>query len=384
MPKTLHVIKGFYRYFPAVGGYLANLAICAMTLIVTVTAVTRYVFNWTPGWADSVCAFLVAFTVFMGAGYTLAKGEHVRITFLFKKLPPGIQLAVELVCGLLALLYVGYLAYSTTELAMMSSRLNSRTPDGLLLTPLQIWLPIGLLMLMVAIVRVHCDHQSGNSGTARRRKKEPAAKARGGFAKEFGPPGDIGLWQPPESDLIGESNKTMSYEHIKHSKVPQFDLVPQIGRVPRMVIDLNPEEEGRASQITREAILIDFHSHPIVLPKNMEEYESYSRRGRYHTGYAGLKQAGLTACFDGMGSLAYISSTVGWQFEDVVYELGMRFSDFDHHRNEVTLGRFADDIRRAKKRARSRSSRIWRISGRSVTVWIGLTFSMGWGSAARG
>jgi len=57
-----------------------------------------------------------------------------------------------LVCGVLALLYVGYLAYSTTELAMMSSRLNSRTPDGLLLTPLQIWLPIGLLMLIVAIV----------------------------------------------------------------------------------------------------------------------------------------------------------------------------------------------------------------------------------------
>jgi TRAP-type C4-dicarboxylate transport system permease small subunit len=150
--KVLHLIKCFYKYFPTLGCFLANLAVCAMTLIVTVTAVTRYVFNWTPGWADSVCAFLVAFAVFMGAGYSLMKGEHVRITFLFKKLPPGIQLAVELVCGLLALLYVGYLAYSTTELAMMSSRLNSRTPDGLLLAPLQVWLPIGLLMLMVALI----------------------------------------------------------------------------------------------------------------------------------------------------------------------------------------------------------------------------------------
>jgi TRAP-type C4-dicarboxylate transport system permease small subunit len=122
-----------------------------MALIVTVTSVTRYVFNWTPGWADSICAFLVAFSVFMGAGHVLMKGAHVRITFVFKKLPPVVQLAVELICGLLALLYIGYLVYSTTELAMTSFRLNSRTPDGLLLTPLQLWLPIGLLMFMVAI-----------------------------------------------------------------------------------------------------------------------------------------------------------------------------------------------------------------------------------------
>ena len=27
----------------------------------------------------------------------------------------------------------------------------------------------------------------------------------------------------------------------------------------------------------------------------------------------------------------------------------MRFSEFDHDRNEVIIGRFADDIRRAKK-----------------------------------
>jgi TRAP-type C4-dicarboxylate transport system permease small subunit len=149
--KILCAIKGVYRYFPSVGYFLANLAVCAMAVIVTVASVTRYVFNWTPGWADSICAFLVAFSVFMGAGYVLIKGEQVRITFIFNKLPAVAQRAVELICGLLALLYVGYLAYSTAELAMMSSRLNSRTPDGLLLAPLQVWLPIGLLMLMVAI-----------------------------------------------------------------------------------------------------------------------------------------------------------------------------------------------------------------------------------------
>jgi TRAP-type C4-dicarboxylate transport system permease small subunit len=150
--KRLRFIMGFYRFFPRVGWVLANLAVAAMAILVTVTAISRYVFNWTPGWADSVCAFLVAFAVFMGAGYTLMKEQHVRITFAFKKLPLRVQNAVELVCGFLALLYVGYLIYSTSELALMSYRLNSRTPDGLLLSPLQIFLPIGLLMLFVALL----------------------------------------------------------------------------------------------------------------------------------------------------------------------------------------------------------------------------------------
>ena len=60
----------------------------------------------------------------------------------------------------------------------------------------------------------------------------------------------------------------MSFEHIKHSSVPHFELVPQIGRVPGIVIHLNPIEEDRASQINREAVLIDFHSHPIVLQEH--------------------------------------------------------------------------------------------------------------------
>jgi TRAP-type C4-dicarboxylate transport system permease small subunit len=150
--KRLSLINGVYNFFPKIGWVLANLAIVAMTILVTLTAISRYVFNWTPGWADSVCAFLVAFTVFMGAGYALIRGDHVRITFVFKKLPLRIQNAVELVCGFLALLYVGYLIYSTSELALMSYRLNSRTPDGIILSPLQIMLPIGLLMLFVSLI----------------------------------------------------------------------------------------------------------------------------------------------------------------------------------------------------------------------------------------
>jgi TRAP-type C4-dicarboxylate transport system permease small subunit len=148
--RFLNIFKALYRGIPSVGGFLANLAICAMAILVVLVAALRYGFQSTPGWGDSVCAFLVVFSVFMGAGHTLIKGEHIRIMFIFRKLPVRAQTIVESLCGILALFYVGYLIFATADLALMSYRLHSRTPDGLLLFPLQVWLPVGLFMLFVA------------------------------------------------------------------------------------------------------------------------------------------------------------------------------------------------------------------------------------------
>jgi len=145
----------------------------------------------------------------------------------------------------------------------------------------------------------------------------------------------------------------MSFEYIKHKKIKEYRLAREIGRVPSSIVELDPEQEVRARELHRDSIVFDFHCHPIRLPEDMSQFEAYSRRGRYHTGYEGLQKSGLTACLDGMGALAYISSMAGWQFEDVAFELGIRLSDFDHHREKVVIGRFAQDIRRAKEEGKT-------------------------------
>lgn len=141
----------------------------------------------------------------------------------------------------------------------------------------------------------------------------------------------------------------MSYEYLNQERLRIFKLAKEINRVPEEKIPLTPAQEDMVNRIHKENIIFEFHSHPILLPENMEEFGEYSRRGRYWTAYEGLKRSGITACLDGIGSLAYISSTIGWQFSDVVYELGMRFSDFEHHKDQVIIARCADDIQRAKK-----------------------------------
>lgn len=145
------LIKGVAVYLPMAGGFLANLGICAMTILVVAMAVLRYGFKWTPGWGDSITAFLVVFTVFMGAARTFSLDKHIRILFIYKKLPLKVRLLVDVLSGVVTLIYTAFLIYSTSELALESFRLDSTTPDGLELFPLQVWLPIGLSLFFIVV-----------------------------------------------------------------------------------------------------------------------------------------------------------------------------------------------------------------------------------------
>ena len=145
------LVKGVIVYLPKAGGFLANLGVCAMATLVVAMAVLRYGFHWTPGWGDSINAFLVVFTVFMGAANTFIEGKHIRILFIYTRLPRKVRLLVDGLSGILALFYTAFLIYSTYDLALTSLRLGSTTPDGLILFPLQVWIPIGLCIFFIAV-----------------------------------------------------------------------------------------------------------------------------------------------------------------------------------------------------------------------------------------
>ncbi|BBO66275.1 hypothetical protein DSCA_02050 [Desulfosarcina alkanivorans] len=133
------------------GSVVANIAFCAMVVLVTSGAVLRYGFGWTPGWSDSVCAYLVLLIVIMSAGHTLAADKHIRIKFFYDRLPATFRSWLDLACGLISLALIGFLIHTTTDLAIMSRELNSTTPDGLRLFPMQIIVPIGLGLLFLAL-----------------------------------------------------------------------------------------------------------------------------------------------------------------------------------------------------------------------------------------
>ena len=141
----------------------------------------------------------------------------------------------------------------------------------------------------------------------------------------------------------------MSYEYLSQSRLHSIKLAKEVKRVPDFTFELTPDDEDKLKEIQEECIIFDFHNNPIILPENMEDLMEYCHRGRFWTAYRGLKESKIDACLNGFGSLAYISSTIGYQFSDVIYDLGMRFSDFEHHTNDVVIARSSNDIYRAKK-----------------------------------
>jgi len=145
----------------------------------------------------------------------------------------------------------------------------------------------------------------------------------------------------------------MSYEYLKEKVVP-VRLAKEIGRIDEKVVQLSQKEEERAMRLHREAIVIDFHNHVTVLPENMEEYDTYTRSGRPVTAYEGIKRSGMTAflCSFG-GTFGRRSSPMPWQFNDLVWDLGMRHADMDHHSDVVIRGYSVKDILDAKKTGRT-------------------------------
>jgi membrane dipeptidase len=146
----------------------------------------------------------------------------------------------------------------------------------------------------------------------------------------------------------------MSYEYLKPEEMPSFRLAKEVGRVEDPPLELSQEDEDRARRLHQESIIVDFHNHLYILPEDMKDIESYARSGRPCTGYDGIKRSGMTACLYGLGGLAARRhSPVPWQFEDLVWDIGMRQADMDHHRDVVMRGYCVDDILEAKRTGRT-------------------------------
>ncbi|MGD0422782.1 MAG: membrane dipeptidase [Candidatus Bathyarchaeia archaeon] len=139
-----------------------------------------------------------------------------------------------------------------------------------------------------------------------------------------------------------------SFSYLEAGKdYEQIPLVKEIGRVPYYKIPLSDSEEDRVWEIMNKSIVISIHDHTEVDPLNLDMLYEYGRENRIATGYEGLSVSGLDAFFEGLqdGSNG-ATSKMGWKWNDVIYDLGMRLCDIAHQ-DFVIRGEKVDDIIRA-------------------------------------
>lgn len=144
------------------------------------------------------------------------------------------------------------------------------------------------------------------------------------------------------------------YAYLKDPAVIPIELASDVYNQWSHVLELTPEQEARAMKLHRESIVIDFHNHPHRLAKDMlRDFETYARNGRIAWGFEGIKLSGMTACVNGYGgSAGRRSSPNSWQFEDIVWDIGMRQADLMKHPEVTIPGTCVADIYKAKETGR--------------------------------
>ncbi|MCF4113187.1 MULTISPECIES: dipeptidase [Dethiosulfovibrio] len=141
-----------------------------------------------------------------------------------------------------------------------------------------------------------------------------------------------------------------AYSYLKDPSVIPVELAPDVDGPLDCRLELPENMEARAVKLHHESVVFDLHNHVHRLADNMlRDFETYARSGRIAMGYDGIAKSGMTACFNGYGgSAGRRSSPQAWQFEDIVWDLGIRQADIAHHQDVTILGTCVNDVDKAK------------------------------------
>ncbi|HSW30349.1 MAG TPA: membrane dipeptidase [Longimicrobiales bacterium] len=122
-----------------------------------------------------------------------------------------------------------------------------------------------------------------------------------------------------------------------------FDLADELHRVEPYLVPLTPEEEARARALVESSVLVSLHEHLGTFPARIEETPEYARHGRMTTAFQGLAASHWDCVFDNlMDGICRIHSHSGWQWDDVLHDLGMRLCDLAHQDFVTHCVRVAD------------------------------------------
>jgi membrane dipeptidase len=128
-----------------------------------------------------------------------------------------------------------------------------------------------------------------------------------------------------------------------------FELAPELDRVPAGTVPLDAEQEARAARLEAELVMISLHEHVGVFPKDISLTPEYAREGRMVTAFQGLAASAWDAVFDNLlDGICRIHSRSGWQWDDVLHDLGMRLCDLAHQ-DFLIHGLRVADIHRAHR-----------------------------------
>ena len=123
-----------------------------------------------------------------------------------------------------------------------------------------------------------------------------------------------------------------SYQYLESGRDFQmFKLAEELGRVPSSPVATTTDQEQRVQRLLAESVVVSAHDHPSIRPADPRQGLAYRRQGREFTGYRGLAESSIDVVFDGlMNGTNMIGGHAPWKWEDTLFDMGMRLSDWAH------------------------------------------------------
>lgn len=145
------MVQGLINGLVFLGTLASTGALALMGLLITYEVLARTLLGYSTLLADEMSAYLLVLLLFMGLAYTLRNGGMLRVEFLFKRMPPRIQIWVEAVSSMLALIYMIILSYQCWLFLYESYDLGytSVRPSGIHLWIPQLFIPVGCSLMVL-------------------------------------------------------------------------------------------------------------------------------------------------------------------------------------------------------------------------------------------
>jgi TRAP-type mannitol/chloroaromatic compound transport system permease small subunit len=125
MRRGLGILEAVVDVF----GRFAAWVCVALVLAVAGNVLARYLFRAGTVWLQEFEWHLISPIALLGMSYTLLKGEQVRVDFLFERMSPRLQHAVEIATGVLAIAVAVIVVYLSLPFVEQAYRIGEGSPN---------------------------------------------------------------------------------------------------------------------------------------------------------------------------------------------------------------------------------------------------------------
>ncbi|MEO8752131.1 MAG: TRAP transporter small permease [Casimicrobiaceae bacterium] len=130
---------------------LSRVAVVAMTLLVLVQVVLRYVLKVPLVWVEEATVFLMIWMAFMGAAIGVRRGAHIAMTILVDRLPARVAGAFYHVGTVAVIAFAGVVVWEGVQLVLSVGGQRSAAL-GLPMTIPYLIVPLGALLIILQAI----------------------------------------------------------------------------------------------------------------------------------------------------------------------------------------------------------------------------------------